>query len=289
MSKFKKIETLLKPYLCPDKIRVGSKFDGGYVLPHKALLDCDCLLSFGVSTNIDFENEFSELNPNCEIFMYDPFIGPFEDFMRLIKRIINGKPNQVERTILLNTDPNYVPINENLLIQSYKRLLHWNVFYNFISKKSIHYNKLGIRNYCDNKFTNFPTLFSKPELKRKSSIILKIDIEGDEYTTFNDLLSILDNVSVILYEFHEVEKNDYRLSSIIEVLKTNGFYLIHIHGNNSDVLVKDSSIPNTLELSFCNQRYCDNTQIDTSEYPKRDLDYPCNPEKLDYSLEFLKY
>ncbi len=286
MNRFKQLETQLKPFVCFDKIRVGSKFDGGYILPHKALLDCDCLLSFGISTNIDFEKEYSEINPKCEIFMFDPFIGLFKDFTRLISRIFK-KNKPVERKILLDNS-NYSIKKESLFIQTYKRGLHWVEFYNFIGKSKIHFRKAGIRNYCDDVFTDFPTLFSKSDIKNKPSIVLKIDIEGDEYITFDGLVDFLDNVSVILYEFHDVENNCSQLSSIIERLKEKDFFLIHTHGNNSDVLVKDTFIPNTLELSFCKQKYCNPTEIDTSKYPIDGLDYPCNPQKIDYPLEFLK-
>jgi hypothetical protein len=58
MEYIKTLEAILKPYTCTDKIRVGSTFDGGYILPKKAIGYCSVLLSFGISTNIEFEHEW---------------------------------------------------------------------------------------------------------------------------------------------------------------------------------------------------------------------------------------
>ena len=55
MTTINSLEILLKPYIGLDKIRVGSTFDGGYILPKASITKCKRVLSFGISTNIDFE------------------------------------------------------------------------------------------------------------------------------------------------------------------------------------------------------------------------------------------
>jgi hypothetical protein len=288
MNHYKILEKLLLPFECLDKIRVGSQYDGGYIVPLKAVKEADCVLSFGVSTNIDFEEMFSQYNPKSLILMFDPFIGVKEDFGRLIKRVL-GYTQTIERKITLADNPDYTKNNHSLLEQVFRRGIHWSKFYKFISKNNIEFKKIGIRNYCDSNFINFSTLFSDPKVADNKSIILKIDIEGDEYTTFNDLTKHLKNISVILYEFHEVNKNVEKIIKIIQQLEADGFYLIHTHGNNSDILVDNTTIPNTLELSFCIKEYCNINKKDTQDYPVQGLDYPCNPQKIDYNLEFLKH
>lgn len=288
MDNYKLLERLLVPFESLNKIRIGSKYDGGYILPRKAIEDAECVLSFGVSTNIDFEEMFSKYNSEALILMFDPFIGIKEDFKRLIKRIFDNIP-VVERKIILGDNPDYVKTNYSLFGQVFKRGIHWFKFYQFINKNNIEFRKVGIRNYSDSQFINFPKLFSESKVANKKSIILKIDIEGDEYTTFNDLTNYLTNVNVILYEFHRVSENADKIIDMIKQLEAKDFYLIHTHGNNSDVLVENTSIPNTLELSFCKKEYCNINKRDNQEYPIKGLDYPCNPEKMDYKLEFLKY
>ena len=51
-------------------IRLGSRFDGGYVVLKKQIKETNCLVSFGISDNWDFEEEFHNLS-NCEVDAYD--------------------------------------------------------------------------------------------------------------------------------------------------------------------------------------------------------------------------
>ena len=48
----------LKPKYEYDLIRLGSKNDGGYLIEKNSLYKTEYLLSFGVSTDWNFEKEF---------------------------------------------------------------------------------------------------------------------------------------------------------------------------------------------------------------------------------------
>lgn len=55
-----------------EKIRVGSKHDGGYILPKIALDKSDFLFSYGVERNIEFEEEYIELSGNTKkVYAFD--------------------------------------------------------------------------------------------------------------------------------------------------------------------------------------------------------------------------
>jgi hypothetical protein len=284
MKQIKKLEEALTPYKFANKIRIGSNFDGGYILPKETVLKAECLLSFGVSTNIDFEKEMSTLNPNLAIKMYDPFIGPVEDFKRLAKRMF-GKVEPVKRNIQLKKNEQYKAIKKGLLKESISRFFHWVKFYGLISKKNIHYQKIGLRNYDDSLFTSFDSIFKNSFLRSQKEVVIKMDIEGDEYKVYKDLLKYSSQISVVLLELHEVETYSEEVIKLIEQFRVNGLFLIHIHGNNSDVLVEGSTIPNTLELSFAK---CTEQTTDDNLYPDKNLDAPCNPYWEDYKLSFLR-
>lgn len=53
------------------KTRVGSATDGGYVVLEGAGLTYDCLLSCGISDNIDFEIDFLQRHPNVPCHAFD--------------------------------------------------------------------------------------------------------------------------------------------------------------------------------------------------------------------------
>src|SRR5208283_3632311 len=55
----------------PDLIRLGSKYDGGYVVPRSCVIESDMLLSFGISSDWNFEKDFHGLNRAAPIHAYD--------------------------------------------------------------------------------------------------------------------------------------------------------------------------------------------------------------------------
>ena len=65
------MKELLVPYKCHNKIRIGPKRDGGYVLAGD-LIDSDILLSLGCNNSTKFEEDFLSRSKNpsvkCEIY-----------------------------------------------------------------------------------------------------------------------------------------------------------------------------------------------------------------------------
>lgn len=277
------LKKLLTPFLCKDKIRVGSAHDGGYILPSSAIKKADVLLSFGVSTNIDFEKEMAALHPVMKIYMYDPFIGAFLDIKRLILRL-TGRRTPAHLPVNLPLNPNYK--KPGLLSDAITRFIHWWKFYKFTDKKNIHFNKIGLRDYSDKMFTSFPEMFSKPFLKDKTNIILKMDIEGDEYKVYKQMADYLPKLDVVLLEVHYITDQWRELINILRLFNSAGLHLFHIHGNNSDALIENTTIPNTLELSFARAPYTEPV-YDNGIYPDEKLDTATDPRYEDYKLDFL--
>jgi hypothetical protein len=57
-----------------DLIRLGSVYDGGYVVSRTGLEKADVLYTYGVSDNFDFEKDFSRIYPNKTAKMFDPTV-----------------------------------------------------------------------------------------------------------------------------------------------------------------------------------------------------------------------
>jgi hypothetical protein len=77
------------------KIRVGSQNDGGYVICD-ANIEYDLLLSGGISTNTDFEDQFLEFNKEIECIGYDGTIdkSPSKNpRFKFLKQNIGGSNN----------------------------------------------------------------------------------------------------------------------------------------------------------------------------------------------------
>lgn len=60
----------LKVYNVGEKIRVGSPYDGGYVLPKQSLEQSECLFSYGINNDITFDEHYIQLT-NKKVYGYD--------------------------------------------------------------------------------------------------------------------------------------------------------------------------------------------------------------------------
>ena len=63
------IESLLNVYHCPNKIRIGPKSDGGYIVDSNNL--SEQLISAGCNNETLFESEYLKILPNSKIQIYD--------------------------------------------------------------------------------------------------------------------------------------------------------------------------------------------------------------------------
>ena len=117
----------------PDKdyrlIRLGKKNDGGYLVESNSLYKSECLISFGISTNWDFEKDF--LNKNkIDLIAFDGSIN--ETFWE----------------------------NQKLeALKKFKRLSFVKFFRNYLTKKRFYQffnNKNFVPKYISNTLSNSP-------------------------------------------------------------------------------------------------------------------------------------
>ena len=60
-----------KPYQTENLIRLGHNRDGGYIITQEILDKSSNLLTFGLSDEFTFEEDFINLNKNSNIYVYD--------------------------------------------------------------------------------------------------------------------------------------------------------------------------------------------------------------------------
>lgn len=87
----------LKVYNVGGKVRVGSKNDGGYVLPLKMLQNSQFLFSYGIAEDITFDEHYIELTGN-KAYGYDHTIDGVDtkhpDLFAWYKKGISGTPQE---------------------------------------------------------------------------------------------------------------------------------------------------------------------------------------------------
>ena len=252
-----------KPYKVKlrNLIRLGSKFDGGYVIDNRVISKTKYLITCGLNDDWSFEKEFLKKNPNCYLLAYDHSVtrnywkNRFkQDFIKFIS---------------------FKKLSLKKILDIFKYIDY--VF--FFRNRNKHFIKKIVKKI--KKASKKETV--KNILKDKNNIILKIDIENDEYKILPDIITNSIKINLLIIEFHNVHKN---LDRIIKFINNFKLKLIHIHGNNYMGINKNND-PNVLEMTFLNhKKYKIEDHKTNFKYPIPNLDYPNLKRNPDITLRF---
>ena len=154
-------------------VRLGRNNDGGYIVPVDAAKDSSLLLSFGLDDDWSFEKDFYEINHN-QIIVCDASVN----FNYWIKKFIKNIVNIFRFKITLS--------------KFVKDLIIFFKFYSFFLKKEkTHLKKFLVSEkfLMDSIDKNQRiTLRELIEKKQSQRILVKIDIEGNEYRVLDELI-----------------------------------------------------------------------------------------------------
>ena len=269
----------LKPVNVRNKIRLGNNYDGGYIVYGKGLSDIDMLLTYGVGWDVQFE---ADLNTRCgtNVLMFDPTM--FGKTMLDLKKLA-----AMLKSLRMYAAGKYI----FSIWQFWKIKRH-------LEKKGVVFNNEGLAKVNRPKYSTFAGHLERFGLKNKR-LMLKIDIEGDEYDVLDDeFMHNLNCVDQLIIEFHSLDRRIDELHYIIRKLKKD-FNLIHIHGNNFENsftynkqegnINERIEIPIVLECTFLRRSVIAETDIiyEPVTYPIENLDYPNNLLKEDIMLRFI--
>ncbi len=254
----------LSPVILDDLFRMGTKGDGGYVLPKSLVLSSDFLLSFGINDDWNFEIDFQKNVPNAKIHAYDHTISKkkfFGEVKKNIKRILTGKLSYLDS--LKRSYQNYI---------NYKKFFKGNI---------IHFNQRVHNRIESAEDSTIEEIFNKISSEK---ILLKMDIEGSEYRVIHDLLRFSNRLNGLVIEFHDIYPF---LTAFIESIKAiqDNFFIAHLHANNHSFLSPDN-IPEALEITFVRKDFLP-PEISLRKFlPLEHLDVPCKPNSADYRIYF---
>ncbi len=253
----------LKPYDVGIKnlIRVGPNTDGGYVIHKESILLTKKIITCGLNDDWKFEKEFQKLNENCSVIAYDHTIDSNFWYQRFKKDIIHFfllKKLRLSKIIKMFDYIDYKIFFNNKNKHLLKKIV----------KKPKKENEISIIEVVQNL----------------DDIILKIDIEGDEYDILSDITKNSQKIISLIMEFHNLEINLDKIESFINENKY--LKLIHIHGNNFKD-VDSNGDPNDVELTFVNiNRINISKEKSSNNYPIIGLDYKNFKRKDDIKLTF---
>jgi hypothetical protein len=137
-------------------------------------------------------------------------------------------------------------------------------------------------------------------IETKTNTLLKVDIEGGEYTVFDNV--DLSNVTGLLLEVHDlhIPENRDKLIDLIEN-QFSELMLFHVHGNvwggsfdlnlsknpnnPNGIIVKE--FPFVMELSFINKKLVSEFKIDEGTFPIEGVDATNKQDSPDLQLPWI--
>lgn len=130
----------------------------------------------------------------------------------------------------------------------------------------------------------FPSLTKIPSTK---SILVKLDIEGDEWSFIRDL-AFPDCIAQLIVELHSPHLGRWDWNALSEFTKTHA--LVHAHANNMDGLVEVDSVrlPGTLETTWIRRDLAGPLEPNVETIPCP-LDQPNDPKCPDHVIDWAPF
>lgn len=250
---------LIRPQIVGVMQRIGSKNDGGYVIPKK-IKKVGTIVSFGLGDDWSFEKELLKLGIVKKFVFYDHTVSTKGLITRLKSRITKR--------------------GFSFSALSFRMLILVRYIVDFKIKKYSHIAKKITAS--ENNFLE-TNLLAVSDSVLDNEFILKIDIEGSEYLVIDQLCSITQRVPLLIIEFHDTETNQtYFEQSLKKLLQW--YVICHVHANNYELLGKNG-IPQALEITF-GRKDIYQGDLFTGSLPIADLDSPSCAHRPDHKLQF---
>ena len=256
-------------FLIPRKvkklIRFGRKFDGGYLVCSDAIKEVDNLITLGVGDDISFEIDLEKKLSLKKVHMYDYTVNHFL-FIKIIFKYLR-------RLITLRTKIE----NFTYSVKNYLNFIKFNKKNNvFLFKKKV-VNKIK-----ENIDINLNEIFNQVKNNRN---LLKLDIEGGEYSIVDKINQNSSRIKVLIIEFHFIRsKKKMFIDSVKKLLKN--FDIVHIHANNYFNLTNKDTFFEVLEISFVNKKINKYKKNFRYNFPLKNLDFECFPDRKKIKFSF---
>ena len=239
--------------------RLGSKNDGGYVVPLE-LPQMDTLVSFGLGDDSNFELDCKRKGLVKEFLVFDHTVSIRILVLKLTRRIFSA------------------PVNVKAIIYRFNVLCLY--IYRFKVLRNKHYKN---RIVAKKESRSDLTLEQIASVMVDGSFMLKVDIEGDEYQLIQQIVDLQHRIPLAVMEFHDTDssRNVFE-ESIIELKKY--FKIVHLHGNNF-TSISDDGIPQTLEITFLNNKFIQETDK-VKNLPRLGFDEPSSKDQSEIRIRF---
>ncbi len=186
----------------------GSKY-GGFNVYDKILSKNDKILSFGVGEDITFDEELIQYK-KCIVFAFDPT-------PKSIKFISNKKEIK-----------NFKFFNVGISNKSGKCRFNLPINDNYVSGSLIFNKNHHDKNHITVKMKSFNDILHQNKLNNIS--LVKLDIEGEEYNIYKDIINHYPKIPQICLEIHERFFSDgcTKTKTLLKDFRNNDYLLFGI-------------------------------------------------------------
>ena len=251
-----------------DLVRIGNKGDGGYLLPRGLINDCDCLVTFGISTEWSFEEHARRLNKRLKVHAVDRTSGVAAFLYSAMRSLTLRDVNKKER---LRDFLTYIK--------------HSIRFAKLFWKPGFRFDRRWVVDMATTKKDlSISNVLSR--IGTDQDVLFKIDIEGAEYEILPSIISSIGEQKIVVrclvIEFHDTYERRIEFLDLVGSLRRH-LEIVHLHGNNCVAAAPDG-FPQVVEITFA--------QIENHGAKKRtllplaDLDSINDPTIPDFEMAF---
>ena len=259
------LPNFLKPYHTnfSNLIRLGRRSDGGYVIDKRVIKKTRIVITCGLEAEWSFERDFQQYNKNCKILAFDHTVNKKFWGDRFLKDFIS---------LLL-----FRKIKPYQILDVFKYLQYLNFFKG--------QNKHFLKKIVSTKTNQNDQITISEAIGDNKDIVLKVDIEGDEYKVLKEINKNFDKLNLVIIEFHNLQKNLKKIKDFINKTKLKN---IHINANNYET-VDTNGIPKVIEMTLINpQKFKVKNQKTKRTYPIDGLDFKNNKRGPEIKIIFSK-
>jgi len=255
--------------------RFGVPRDGGYVGPPESIANNSVIFCFGLSYEWSFETEITSQVKNTRFIAFDPTVsfGIFViEVLKSFKHLLNFGDNE--------------SAYRRFRVFGYRLKVVKNYVFSFYFQRNQH-----VKKWVKGKKVNLKNCISIAEIffefGKDKEIILKIDIEGDEFELLEELLKLgqISAVRSLFIEFHDLDLNWQKFSEIVHKLKET-HSLVHLHLPNMRTDLTEYGVPKFLEMTFIKSGLLNTKNGHRDSLPVVDVDFPNRPECPDFKVKF---
>jgi hypothetical protein len=271
----------IRPLLLDDMVRLGRDNDGGYVVSARSLRDCNVLIGLGINTDWSFEEAVLARHPGMALIGVDGTVSP--------RRLLNLAAWQKLKAVALGTQGRLGEATDAWRSSQWY-LQTRRAFRDFFERpRRVFLEKMILDADCISDsgicWADVVRCARSFEPEDSSRWFVKMDIEGAEYRVLPELLESAEHIDGMAVEFHDCDLMARHVDSLLERLSEH-LVVVHVHGNNNAPLIRGSTCPRLLEVSFVNRRLLDANEMtrpNDRRYPT-ELDQPNRADKADYEL-----